>query len=163
MKALKRIVLGSLLFLSVILLGACATTTTTETTSNVTESQTTVTEAKSFTVEIITNGDNPDTQEVETEYVSSSKVITFTEEDTLLALLRENFDVYCANKDGGKDDTCSYDGGYGRYLVAIDTLDATTVQNGYISFYIDGSYAMSGVDATPLEDGRVYSFKLETF
>ncbi|MDD3129598.1 MAG: hypothetical protein PHW21_04445, partial [Candidatus Izemoplasmatales bacterium] len=70
MKALKRIVLGSLLFLSVILLGACATTTTTETTSNVTESQTTVTEAKSFTVEIITDGDNPDTQEVETEYVS---------------------------------------------------------------------------------------------
>ncbi|MDY0316970.1 MAG: hypothetical protein RBQ64_00160 [Candidatus Izemoplasmatales bacterium] len=162
MKALKRIVLGSLLFLTVVFLGACATSTTTASTVNET-TQGITTEATTFVVEIITNGDNPETTEVETEYVSNSKVIAFDEEDTLLALLRANFTVYCADANGDKDETCSYDGGFGRYLVGIDTLDATAVTNGYISFYIDGSYAMSGVDATPLEDGRVYSFKLETY
>jgi len=171
MKALKRIVLGSLLFLTVVLLGACDTSTTTastvnETTQTVTNdvtTQETTTEAKTIVVEIYTSGDNPETTVVETEYVSNSKVIAFDEEDDLLSLLRSNFTVYCANASGGKDETCSYDSGFGRYLVGIDTLDATAVTNGYISFYIDGNYAMSGVDATPLEDGKVYSFKLETY
>jgi hypothetical protein len=171
MKALKRIVLGSLLFLTVVFLGACDTSTTTastvnettqEVTTNVTTQETT-TEAKTIVVEIYTNGDDPETTVVETEYVSNSKVIAFDEEDDLLSLLRANFTVYCANASGEKDETCSYDSGFGRYLVGIDTLDATAVTNGYISFYIDGNYAMSGVDATPLEDGKVYSFKLETF
>lgn len=167
MKALKRIVLGSLLFLTVVLLGACALNTTTSSTvlSTTTNStiETTTVEVNSFTVEIFTPGDNPETEAVEEEYVSNSKVITFTEEDTLLDLLRANFMVYCASETGGKDETCSYDSGFGRYLVGIDTLDATAITNGYIAFYIDGAYAMTGVDATPLEDGKVYSFKLETF
>ncbi|MDT8336529.1 MAG: hypothetical protein RQ856_01725 [Candidatus Izemoplasmatales bacterium] len=124
---------------------------------------TTTVELNSFTVEIVTPGDNPETEAVEEEYVSNSKVITFTEEDTLLDLLRANFTVYCADASGGKDETCSYDSGFGRYLVGIDTLDATAITNGYIAFYIDSAYAMTGVDATPLEDGKVYSFKLETF
>jgi hypothetical protein len=159
MKALKRIVLGSLLFLTAVLLSACSMNTT----ASSTEGSTTTQNTTSFTVQIIVTGDDPDTTAVETEYVASEKVIEFTEDDNLLALLRTNFDVYCADESGGKDDSCSYDSGYGRYLVAIDVLDATSVTNGYISFYIDGDYAMSGVDATPLEDGKVYSFKLETF
>jgi hypothetical protein len=175
MKALKRIVLGSLLFLTVVLLGACALDTTTAsqvtTEDTTTGSITTVggtleqttTEATRFTVEIITSGDNPETTDVETEYVSLSKEIVFAEEDNFMDLLRANFVVYCADENGGKDETCSYDSGFGRYLVGIDTLDATTVTNGYISFYIDGFYAMSGIDATELENGKVYSFKLETY
>jgi hypothetical protein len=150
MKALKRIVLGSLLFLTVVVLGACA-------------QKTTVLGIGEVTVEIITAGDNPETQTVETEYISNSKTIRFEETDDLMGLLRANFTVYCANAEGGKDETCSYDSGFGRYLVAIDSLDATTITNGYISFYIDGAYAMSGIDMTELEDGRIYSFKLETF
>ena len=31
----------------------------------------------------------------------------------------------------------------------------------YWAFYIDGEYAMTGVDATPIEDGKVYCFKAE--
>lgn len=160
MKTLKRIVLGSLLFLTVVLFGACANeTTTVEGTSNQTtttaETSTTV-EANQITVEIILS-------EVETEYVATSKVITFTEDDNLLDLLMENFTVYCADESGNPDETCSYEGSFGKYLVGIDVLDSTAVTNGYISFYIDGDYAMTGVDATPLEDGKVYSFKLETY
>jgi hypothetical protein len=184
MKTLKRIVLGSLLFLTLVLFGACAnetttvegtsnqTTTTAETSTTVegTSNQTTTTaetsttvEANRITVEIILSEDNPNTSEVETEYVATSKVITFTEDDNLLDLLMENFTVYCADESGNPDETCSYDGSFGKYLVGIDVLDSTAVTNGYISFYIDGDYAMTGVDATPLEDGKVYSFKLETY
>ena len=162
MNFLKRIVLGSLLFLTVVFLGACATNTTTASTVYWTGNDTT-TEALSFVVEIITSGDNPATTEVEEEYVSNSSEITFTSEDDLMSLLRANFTVYCADANGGKDETCSYDSGFGRYLVAIDTLDSTTVTNGYISFYIDGAYSMTGIDDTPLESGKVYSFKLETY
>jgi len=147
MKALKRIVLGSLLFLTLVLVGACDLRDI----------------EGSFTVQIITAGDNPLTQVVETEYVSNELVIEFAEEDELLELLRDNFTVYCGGEDGEKDELCLYDSGYGRYLLAIDTLDATTVENGYISFYINGSYAVTGVDSTPLKDGDVYSFKIETY
>ena len=162
MNFLKRIVLGSLLFLTVVFLGACATNTTTASTVYWTGNDTT-TEALSFVVEIITSGDNPATTEIEEEYFSNSSEITFTSEDDLMSLLRANFTVYCADANGDKDETCSYDSGFGRYLVAIDTLDSTTVTNGYISFYIDGAYAMTGIDDTPLESGKVYSFKLETY
>ena len=31
----------------------------------------------------------------------------------------------------------------------------------YWAFYIDGEYAMTGVDSTPIEDGKVYCFKAE--
>jgi len=161
MKALKRIALGSLLFLSVVLMGACATKTTSA--STVSADDTTTTELYQFTVEIITAGDDPETEKIETEYVSNSVVITFTEDDEFMDLLRENFTVYCADANGGKDETCSYDSGFGRYLVAIDTLDSTTITNGFISFYIDGVSSMTGIDATEMETGKVYSFKLETY
>ncbi len=167
MKTLKRIVLGSLLFLTVVLFGACTNQTTSVESTNdqstaTTETSTTV-EVNQITVEIILLEDNPDTTEVETEYVKTSKVITFTEDDNLLDLLMANFTVYCADESGDPDDSCSYEGSFGKYLVGIDVLDSTAVTNGYISFYIDGNYAMTGVDATPLEDGKVYSFKLETY
>jgi len=162
MKALKRIVLGSLLFLTLVLFGGCNLNTTTASTTGGNQVTQTA-EIKSFTVQIFTNGDDPETTEVETEYISNSKVISFNDGDSLLELLLDNFLVYCADANGQKDETCSYEGSFGRYLVGIDTLDATSVTNGYISFYIDGNYAMSGVDATPLEDGKVYSFKLETY
>jgi hypothetical protein len=145
-----------------VLFGACDLKTTTSSTEGSNQVSTTA-EIKSFTVQIIVTGDDPETTEVETEYISVSKVIVFNETDNLLELLRENFVVYCADANGQKDETCSYNGGFGRYLVGIDVLDATSVTNGYISFYIDGNYAMSGVDATPLEDGKVFSFKLETY
>ena len=31
----------------------------------------------------------------------------------------------------------------------------------YWAFYIDGEYAMTGVDSTPIEDGKTYCFKAE--
>ena len=31
----------------------------------------------------------------------------------------------------------------------------------YWAFYIDGQYAMTGVDSTPIEEGKIYCFKAE--
>lgn len=53
-------------------------------------------------------------------------------------------------------------GDYGLYVKTVNgiTVDYDTDQK-YWAFYIDGEYAMSGVDTTPIENGKQYSFKAE--
>ncbi len=92
----------------------------------------------------------------------SQKQVAYDETDTLLGLLKENYTVYCQGSDGNPDDSCSYQGPYGYYIMGIDTVTAFT-GNVYIAFYINGSYAMTGIGVTPIVDGNVYQFKLETF
>ncbi len=54
------------------------------------------------------------------------------------------------------------DGPYGLMVEVVNgqkyTYDDDKV---YWAFYIDGEYAMTGVDSTPIEDGKVYCFKAE--
>lgn len=56
-------------------------------------------------------------------------------------------------------------GSQGQYGLMVETVDGETVKyddNGkYWAFYIDGEYAMSGVDTTNIEDGQTYAFKVE--
>ena len=54
------------------------------------------------------------------------------------------------------------DGQYGLYVKTVDgvTLDYNT-DGKYWAFYVDGQYAMSGVDSTNIEAGKSYSFKAE--
>ena len=54
------------------------------------------------------------------------------------------------------------DGQYGLYVKTVDgvTLDYNT-DGKYWAFYVNGSYAMSGVDSTAIEAGKVYTFKAE--
>ena len=54
------------------------------------------------------------------------------------------------------------DSQYGLYVKTVDgvTLDYNT-DGKYWAFYVDGSYAMSGVDSTEIESGKVYTFKAE--
>ena len=54
------------------------------------------------------------------------------------------------------------DGIYGLYVKTVngETLDYDK-DGMYWSFYIDGEYAMSGVDTTEIEEGKIYSFKAE--
>ena len=51
---------------------------------------------------------------------------------------------------------------YGLY---IDTVNGITADwdndQTYWAFYINDSYAVSGVDTTPITDGEVYSFRIE--
>lgn len=54
------------------------------------------------------------------------------------------------------------DGAYGLYVKTVNgiTADYDTDQT-YWAFYVDGEYAASGVDTTPIEEGKTYTFKVE--
>lgn len=171
---MKRRVLGLLLFLLIVpLFMACnqdvtttetaTTQTTVETTEGVTTEATTVDlSLGTVTIEIKTVGDNPDTTEVEENYISNSVEIKFYEDEMLFDILLANLTISCGDESGNPDGTCSYSGLYGHYLTSIDTLIPTEA-NQYISLLINGQYAMTGVDTTPLNDGDVFTFEIGTF
>lgn len=54
------------------------------------------------------------------------------------------------------------EGDYGLYVKTVDglTLDYET-DGKYWAFYVDGEYAMAGVDSTDITDGSTYAFKPE--
>ena len=57
---------------------------------------------------------------------------------------------------------CGENGPYGLYVKNINGITADYDVNGtYWAFYIDGEYAMSGVDVTDIVEGSTYTFKVE--
>lgn len=53
-------------------------------------------------------------------------------------------------------------GDYGLYVKKVNGITADyDVDQTYWAFYINGEYANSGVDTTPVTDGETYSFKVE--
>ena len=51
---------------------------------------------------------------------------------------------------------------YGLYVKNVDGITVDYDTDGkYWAFYINGEYAMTGVDATPITEGEEYSFKVE--
>lgn len=54
------------------------------------------------------------------------------------------------------------DGDFGLYVKTVNGITADfDVDGTYWAFYIDGEYAMTGVDATDITAGSTYSFKVE--
>ena len=54
------------------------------------------------------------------------------------------------------------DGDYGLYVKSVNGITADyNVDGTYWAFYINGEMAMTGVDATNVEVGATYSFKVE--
>lgn len=54
------------------------------------------------------------------------------------------------------------EGPYGLYVKTVNGISADYEKDGtYWAFYIDGEYAMTGVDMTDIEDGETYAFKVE--
>lgn len=54
------------------------------------------------------------------------------------------------------------DGAYGLYVKKVNGILADySIDQTYWAFYINGEYAMSGVDTTPVEEGATYAFKVE--
>ena len=51
---------------------------------------------------------------------------------------------------------------YGLYVKKVNGITADYETDGtYWAFYINGGYAMSGVDTTPITEGEAYMFKVE--
>ncbi len=54
------------------------------------------------------------------------------------------------------------EGEYGLYVKRVNGIEAIYENDGtYWSFYINGEYAMTGVDTTKVEAGATYTFKVE--
>ena len=54
------------------------------------------------------------------------------------------------------------EGDVGLYVQEVNGITADDdVDQTYWAFYVDGEYAMSGVDATAIEEGKTYAFKVE--
>ena len=53
-------------------------------------------------------------------------------------------------------------GEFGLYVKTVNGITADyDVDQTYWAFYVDGEYAMTGVDATAIEEGKAYAFKVE--
>lgn len=54
-----------------------------------------------------------------------------------------------------------------QYGLTVTTVDGTYYDwessNTYWALYIDGEYAMTGVDSTPITEGQTYTLKAETY
>ena len=54
------------------------------------------------------------------------------------------------------------EGQYGLYVKTVDGETADWDTDGtYWAFYVNGEYAMTGVDSTPIEEGATYEFVRE--
>ena len=54
------------------------------------------------------------------------------------------------------------DGQYGLYVKTVNGIYADYDSTGtYWAFYVDGAYAMTGIDSTEIVDGTVYMMKIE--
>lgn len=54
------------------------------------------------------------------------------------------------------------EGPYGLYVKEVNGVTADFDKDKtYWAFYADGEYATSGIDKTPIEEGKVYSFRVE--
>ena len=54
------------------------------------------------------------------------------------------------------------EGEFGLYVNRVNGIYAQYEETGtYWAFYVNGEYAMSGVDTTTIEEGATYSFKVE--
>ena len=52
---------------------------------------------------------------------------------------------------------------YGLYIKSVNGISADYDKNGtYWSFYINGEYAVTGVDMTEIENGATYTLAVET-
>ena len=53
-------------------------------------------------------------------------------------------------------------GAYGLFVKTVNGITADyDVDQTYWAFYVNGEYATSGVDTTPIEEGMTYTFKVE--
>jgi predicted small lipoprotein YifL len=105
--------------------------------------------------------ENPETTQNQQEFVEKS----FTFEVTELDGTKKEFSVkYDTEKTVGEAliNAKLISGENGQYGLMVDTVNGQKYDynedGAYWAFYINGEYAMTGVDSTTIKDGEVYSF-----
>jgi hypothetical protein len=86
----------------------------------------------------------------------STGTYTYEEDDTLLEILVEYYDVRCADNNYNPT-TCENSSLFGHVILEIDDV-STDWTNNYIAIYINDVYSTYGIDDIVLEDGYHYTF-----
>ena len=107
-----------------------------------------------ITKEFTPNYDGTITVEVigQDNEVVKSKEIEFYSGDKLVDLVATNFDNFVVE-----------DSEYGAYIVNIENTIKPEDLYVYISIYINGEYASSGIDTLEFNDGDKITFKAESW
>lgn len=131
---MKKLTLSLLSLLLLLCLAACGAPEVTGIWENATYKKDTT----------IGNGANTVTLEVAAEETTVTLTVKTDESMLGAALLAEGI-------------IAGEEGPYGLYVKSVNGMTADyDVDQTYWALYIDGSYAMSGVDTTPIEAGKVY-------
>lgn len=114
------------------------------------------------------------TEETQSEEVSEAELTVLGEGETrfLFTVVDKNgvetvFEIHTDKETVGDallelEMIAGEDGDFGLYVKAVNGIAADyDVDNTYWAFYVNGEYAMSGVDTTTIEEGTAYMFKVE--
>lgn len=135
---MKRIMSLILCFVLVLSLAACGTPDSQQEFTPVTDGETIGEGAKTFPLEITDKDGN------------TVHVTVNTDEETVGAAL------VALNLVEGEDSD------FGLYVKTVNGITADyDVDGTYWAFYINGEYAMTGVDQTPIVDGEAYTLMVE--
>lgn len=93
----------------------------------------------------------------ENDLIISENTYSFDEEDTLLGILDDYYDIACANNNY-QPSTCNPDSIFGTVILEIDDIKTNWTVD-YIAIYINDKYSTFGIDSIVLTDGDVYRFE----
>jgi predicted small lipoprotein YifL len=105
--------------------------------------------------------ENPETTQNQQENVEKSFVFEVTDLDGTKKEFEVNYDTEKTVGEALVNEGL-ISGEKGQYGLMVDTVDGQRYDynedGAYWAFNINGEYAMTGVDTTPIKDGEVYSF-----
>ena len=105
--------------------------------------------------------ENPETTQNQQENVEKSFVFEVTDLDGTKKEFEVKYDTEKTVGDALVNEGL-ISGEKGQYGLMVDTVDGQRYDynkdGAYWAFNINGEYAMTGVDTTPIKDGEVYSF-----
>lgn len=90
--------------------------------------------------------------------IVSSEKYEFLETDTLFDILKENYEVGCADASFHLSTECKALPLGSRVLMKIDSVE-TDWMNTFIAIYINDEYSNYGIDDIPLKNGDVIKFE----
>ena len=126
--------------------------------SSVTTAATTVATTAATTEAGATTDDPSVRGEGDTEFIF--KVVTKSGEEKTFTVRTDKTIVGEALQDAGLIE--GEDSQYGLYVKVVDGERVEWDTDGkYWAFYVDGAYALKGVDSTEIEAGKVYCFRAE--
>ena len=117
--------------------------------------------------------DNEQSKPVEEETVESTEEVLGEGQTVFLFTvvdkdgMQSNFEIHTDKETVGDalldlELISGEDSEYGLFVKEVNGITADYgVDQTYWAFYVDGEYAMSGVDTTVIEEGKAYAFKVE--